>query len=118
EGAVSGIDLVLLDPYPTALGEGHHVRTEVVDQRDLGGEQDLRAHVRVASGDGGGGVQHRCRAAGHQGLGGDPVDVQVVDHGDLAGAETLGQRLGAAVHAHHGERLGGGVLVVGATTQQ
>ena len=42
---------------------------------------------------------------GDQPLGGDPVDVQVVDDRDLAGLEPLGQVLGALVQPGDARRL-------------
>src|SRR5699024_5633593 len=79
---------------------------QAVDQHDAGVHEDPRTGVGVPAGGGGGDVEHRGRLPLHEGLGGDPVDVLVVDHGDVAGLEALGEVLGALAEAR-GAREGG-----------
>src|SRR5665647_847723 len=86
-------------PDPSALLEGQHVRTEVVDQRDARLEQDPRAQVGVPARRRAGGVEHRGRPARGEGLGRHAVEVEVVDHRDVAGPQPLGQALGPGVNA-------------------
>ena len=64
-----------------------------------GADDDLRAEVRVAAGRRAGGVEHRGGLARDERLGRDAVDVEVVDDGDVPGAQPLGQRLGPGVDA-------------------
>ena len=60
-------------------------------------DQDLRAEVRVAPADARRRVDHRDRLTGDQRLGGDPVEVEVVDDRDVARAQPLGEVLGPRV---------------------
>ena len=72
---------------------------DVVDERDarLGDEQ--RPDVGVATGERRRSVDDRRRSGPDQVLGRHPVDVGVVDHGDVTGAEPLHQFLRPAVGA-------------------
>src|SRR5699024_8808032 len=89
---VQGDDL----PVPQILEQDG---TDGVDQGDPGIDQDLRAGVGVPPGGGGGDVEHRRGTALDQGLGGDTVDVLVIDDGDVARREARGQVLGALSQA-------------------
>ncbi len=75
------------------------VRPGDVDQPDPGPGQHQRPGVRVGAVGGGRGVDHRGDAGGDQLLGRDPVDVDVVDHGDVARAQAFDQVLGALAEA-------------------
>src|SRR5690606_38975198 len=79
-------------------------RTEVVDERDARLDEDLRTHVRVAPRRRAGGVEHGGGSDRGERLGGDSVDVDVVDHRHLARLQTLRQRLGRGVDTHAPER--------------
>ncbi len=81
--------------------------TDVVDQRDAGVHQDAGSQVRVAARDRRDGVDHRRHPGLDQRLGADPVQVGVVDDGDLPGPQSLGEVLGAAVEPHLATDLGG-----------
>ena len=59
---------------------------DVVDQRDAGGDEDLRAEVGVSAGDARRRVDDRGGPAGDQRLGAHAVDVEVVDDRDVARA--------------------------------
>ena len=96
---VAGVDGAVDDAQPVALGDRHDVGAEVVDQRDARLDEDLRAEVRVAAGRRAGGVEHGGGLAGDERLGGDPVEVQVVDDRDVAGSQPLGEVLGPGVDA-------------------
>jgi hypothetical protein len=74
------------------------VGADVIDERDARVEQQLRAHVRVAPADAHRGVDHRGDLVLDERLRADPVQVGVVDDGDVAGAQPLGEVLGALVH--------------------
>ena len=66
-----------------------HLRADVVDQRDPGAGEQLGAEVGVAAGDERRRVHHgHARRASTQRLGGDPVEVEVVDDRDVAGLQT------------------------------
>ena len=81
-----------------ALLEPRRTRpADVVEQRDAGVDQDLGAEVGIAAGDARRGVDDGGDPAADQRVGADPVDVDVVDDGDVAGAQPLGEVLRAAV---------------------
>jgi hypothetical protein len=95
---VAAENLVALDPDDVALAQPlEQLLAELVDQRDTGLDEHLGAEVRVTTGDRRLGVEHGGDADGHQRVGGDPVDVDVVDHGDVAGPQPPDQPLGAPV---------------------
>ena len=79
------------------LDGGEHVAADVVEQRDAGADQDLGTEVGIAAGDAGRGVDDGGDLAADERVGADPVDVDVVDDGDVAGAQPLGEVLRAAV---------------------
>ena len=66
-------------------------RRRSVDQHDAGLGQDLGAEVRVAAGDQRRGVDDRDDAGVDQRLGGAAVEVEVVEDGDVAGAQPRQQ---------------------------
>ena len=66
---------------------------------DAGCDDHLGPEVRVAAGDARLGVDDGGRLGRDQRLGGDPVEVDVVDDRDVAGVEPAGQAGGAAVEA-------------------
>ena len=70
---------------------------DVVEQQDPVLDQPLRPEVGVAAGGRAGGVEHRGRTDPHQCFRGDPVDVDVVDDGDVPRLQALGERLRACV---------------------
>ena len=86
-----------------------------VDQAHAGPRQEQRAGVRIAPGGGRRDVDDRPHPGRHQVLGGDPVEVGVVDDRDVAGAQALDQLLGpaaepgVAVDGVIGARRGGAV---------
>ena len=82
-------------PFPDP---GEQVGPGLVDQRDARLQQQLRPVVRVAPADARGRVHHRGDLAADQRVSADPVQVSVIDDGDIAGAEPLGQVLRPAVH--------------------
>ena len=87
--------------YGVALAQPtEHVRAYVVDQGDAGVDQDLRPEVGVAPADARRDVHDCGDAAAHERLGADPVQVDVVDDGDVAGLEALGEVLGPPVDAN------------------
>src|SRR5690606_4354933 len=83
-----------------ALGDlVHHRGPDVVDERDAGLAEQQRPQVGVAAGDRPRGV-HDGRGRGvDERLGGDAVEVGVVDHRDLPGPEALDQPLRPTVDA-------------------
>lgn len=83
---VAEVHGAVLDPQRLALADRHDVGTEVVDEHDPRVDQDARAEVRVASRDRLRGVEHSGGLGGDERLGSHTVDVEVVDHGDVAGA--------------------------------
>ena len=86
-------------------------RADGVEQRDAGRDEDLGTEVGVAPGDARRGVDHGGEPAGDQRLGADPVEVDVVDDGDVAGPQALGEVLGAPVHAGGTAQPGSGPAV-------
>lgn len=90
--------VTLTDPLEDAL-------TEVVEQRDARRDQHLRPEVGVTAGDRRLGVQHRADTDRDERVGGDPVQVDVVEDRDVAGAEPADQPFRAAVQARGAEDL-------------
>jgi hypothetical protein len=108
--AVVGEEPVAVEPQVCALlAAGEHVLADVVEQRDAGGDEDLGAEVGIAAGDAGRGVDHRGDLAVDQRVRAHPVDVDVVDHGDVTGLQPLGQVLRAAVQPDGAGDSGPGV---------
>ena len=79
---------------------------DVVDQHDPGVHQDARTEVGIAAGHRRHGVDHRAHPRLDQCLRADPVQVRVVDDGDLARPEPFGQILGPPVEPCHATDLG------------
>ena len=79
-----------------------------VDQPDAGSHQRQGPGVRIGAVGRGCRIERGADAAGGQLLGGDPVEVAMVDHGQVAGSKPLDQLLGAPAEpggaADRGER--------------
>jgi hypothetical protein len=72
---------------------------EVVDQRDARLHEDLGPKIGVSPGNGRLRVEHRRHTDRDQRIRGDPIEVDVVDHGDVAWTQPARQTLGPAVEA-------------------
>ena len=84
-----------VDPQPVAVFEQlEEAGAGGVDEADPLPRQHQRAGVGVLAVGGGRGVEDRGDAGFDQLLGGDAVDVDVVDDGDVAGPQALDQVLG------------------------
>ena len=70
-----------------------------VDERHAGLGEDQRPEVRVAAADRRCGVHDPAHSGVHEALGGHPVEVLVVDHGDVAGPQPLHEILRPAIDA-------------------
>jgi hypothetical protein len=68
-----------------------------LDEPHPGSRQHQRSRVRIAPGRERRDVDHGAHAGRRQVLGGDAVEVRVVDHGEVAGLEALHEVLGPAV---------------------
>jgi hypothetical protein len=88
--AVDG-DLIAVAHVP----EG--VLADRVQQRDARLDQQLRPEIRIPPRDGGLRVDYGPHARRHQRLGGNPVQVDMVDEGDVAGPQPADESLGPAV---------------------
>ena len=76
-----------------------------IDELHTGLDEHLGSEVRVGAAGGGAAVQYREGAGGNQLLGGDPVDIQMVNDGDVTSREMLDQHLGTPAQARRrGER--------------
>jgi len=75
------------------------LRSGVVDQRDVVGHQDLGSQVRVAPGDRRRGVDHPRDAGVDERVSGHPVEIQNVQHGDVAVTDAPQQAIDVPVHA-------------------
>ena len=83
----AGADRAALDPQPLAVAEQlERVALLDVDEHHPGAGEQQRPGVRVAAVGGLGRVDHRPHPGRDQLLGGDPVDVEVVDDRDVARA--------------------------------
>ena len=74
-------------------------RADGVDERHAGLGEDQRPEVRIAAADRRRGVHDPAHAGVHEALGGHPVEVLVVDHGDVAGPQPRHEVLRPAVDA-------------------
>ena len=102
-----------------------------VDEQRSRLDEQLRPEVRIGAARGGPAVEHRDALRGDQLLGGDAVDVEVVDQRDVAGHEMLDEQLRAPPGPHragdgggdHGlpgrrERAGDGAVPRGARSRR
>jgi hypothetical protein len=97
---VADVHGVALDPDRVALPDPFEdPLTQVVQEWNAGAHQHLGAEVRIAAGDRRFGVEDRGDIDGDQRVGRHPVEVDVVDHRDVAGAEASDQPLRTAVQA-------------------
>ena len=88
----------VVQAHPDAVLDGvQHLGTDCVDQRDPGVDEDLRAQVGEAPGDRGGCVDDRHHVRGDQRVGGRPVQIELVEHRDVAGPQPPQQRAGVPV---------------------
>ena len=76
----------------------HDRGAHVVDEDHAGPHESHRPAVRVPTADRRGGVDHGRHAGVDQAVGGDAVDVGVVDDGDVARLQALDEVLGALAH--------------------
>ncbi len=84
--------------HPDAvLDRVQHLGTDRVDQRDPGVDEDLRAQVGETPGDRGGRVDDRHHVRGDQRVGGRPVQIELVEHRDVARPQPPQQRAGVPV---------------------
>ncbi len=91
-------DRVAVDANLVALADLlEDALTEVVEQRDARLDQHLRTQVGVTARDRRFGVEHRGHADRHQRVGGDTVEIDVVDDSDVARAQPTYQTLRPAV---------------------
>ena len=87
-----------MQPHPLpSLTSREDVGADRVEHRHAGVDQDLGAEVRVAAGDARAGVDHAGDPGRDQRVGGGPVQVDLVEHRDVAAAQPRQQRLGPAV---------------------
>ena len=97
---IAQIQRPVLQPDLLALTDLlEHIPADVVDQRDAGFNQQLRSQVRVPAADTRHSVHHGRHLAPDQRIRADPVQVIVIDDGNVAGLQALGQVLGAPVEA-------------------
>ena len=95
--APAGHDGAAVDRHAVAIAEQlEGIALLDVEQRHPGLREQQRPGVGVAPVGGGRGVDHRAHPGRDQLLGGDPVDVDVVDDRDVAGSKALDQVLGPA----------------------
>ena len=85
--------------HARAFADLHDVGPAVVDQRHPRRVEDSRSEVGVSPRRRFRRVDDDERVARHEGLGGNPVDVRMVDDRDLARPQTLRQILRARIHA-------------------
>ena len=75
-----------------------HAAADVVDERDARVQQRFGAEVGEPPGDRGRGVDHADHLGGDERLRGAAVEVERVEHGDVARPDPAQQVVGAAVH--------------------
>ena len=76
----------------------------MVQEGNAGVHEKLWAHIGIATGDRGRGIDHCRGPAGNQRFGADSIQVRVVDDGDLSGLEALGEVLGPPINAKRSTR--------------
>jgi hypothetical protein len=98
---ITEVDRVTVDAHRLALAEPvEQLFAEVVEQRDAGLDQHLRAEVGVAPGDRRLRVEHGRHPGRDQRVGRHPVEVDVVDHRDLARTQATDEALGPPIKSH------------------
>lgn len=91
-------DRPAVDLHDGSLGNGRHdVRPEAVDQSDAGVEQHHGALVGIPAGTTRGGVEHGDHTSIDQGLRRNPIEILVIDDGDVATLDALAEVLRASV---------------------
>ena len=96
------------------LDGGEDLGADVVQQHDAVRDEQIRAEVRVTPGDARLRVDDGGDLGRHERLGRDPVEVDMVDHRDVAGVEPPHESLGSAVQPRHPADAGQGVGARGA----
>ena len=98
EHLLARVENAVVQAHPGAVLDGmQDLGADRVDQRDAGVDEDLRPQVGEAPGDRGSGVDDRGHVRGDQRVGGRPVQVDLVEHGDVAGPQPPQQRAGVPV---------------------
>ncbi len=85
----------------TVVDRLHHRAADAVEQRDLGPDDPFRSTVRIAARDREVGVHDRADARREQALGGDAVEVAMVDDGDVTPADAIGEFFRSVAHPRH-----------------
>jgi hypothetical protein len=92
-------DSAVLDLQAVAIGDQLEELRAGVDQQHPGTDQGEGPGVRIGAIGGGRGVERCPDPTRDQLLGGDPVEIAVVDHRDVPRPESLHQVLGAPAQA-------------------
>jgi len=113
DGLLAHVEGLSVQADDLPLGHlAEHLGTDGVKQWDARLHQQLRPVVGVAPADARGHVHHGRDLPVQQRVGADPVQVLMVDDGDVTWRKPLGEVLGAAVQpcwpAHAGQALGPG----------
>ena len=96
--SIACIQVRAIEPDDVAfLDVGEHGRTDPVDQCDALRHQDLGPEIRVAAADARRRVHDGDHAAFDERLGGDAIEVDVIDDRDVARAQPLGELLRSPV---------------------
>ena len=89
EPSIARVDAAVVEPDPCAVLDAlEDLGAGLVDQRDAVVDQHLGPQVRVPAGDRRRRVDHCRDLRLHQCVGGDAVEVQCVDHHDVARADA------------------------------
>src|SRR5262249_29680491 len=95
---IPDVHAIAVDPHTVSFTDLRRDQPpDPIDQPNTVFDQDQRAEVRIAAADGAGRVDHSRDALLHESLGGDAIQVLVVDHRDLAGLGAPQEVLGATV---------------------
>ena len=95
-----GVDDALVQPDAAAvLDRVQGVGADGVDEGDARVDEDLRPEVGEAPGDRRRRVDDGRDPGGDERVGGGPVEIDLVEHGDLARLDAADERVGAAVDA-------------------
>ena len=95
-----GVDDAFVQADPAAVFDlVQGLGADVVDQRDAGVDEDLRPEVGETPGDRRRRVDDTDDPGGDERVGGGPVEVDLVEHGDLARLDAPHEGVGTAVDA-------------------
>ena len=98
EASLTDEHLAVVDPeFRAVLDSLEHLGSDLVDEDDPGADEHLRSEVGVAPADGAGRIDHGDDIGLDQCVGGDAVEVDLVEDGDVARSDSVEEAAGVLV---------------------